>query len=91
MGLAANLLKSPVDVRLADVSDIPDSIDHAIYFADDHNHKMEILDKLLAREDVGQAIIFATTQRLPPNWVSASLSWDSTLALSTAAWTRRID
>ena len=60
--LAANLLKSPVDVRLADVSDIPDSIDHAIYFADDHNHKMEILDKLLARDDVGQAIIFATTQ-----------------------------
>jgi len=60
--LAANLLKSPVDVRLADVSDIPASIDHAIYFADDHNHKMEILDKLLARDEVGQAIIFATTQ-----------------------------
>ena len=61
--LAANLLKSPVDVRLADaLGDIPDSIDHAIYFADDHNHKMEILDKLLARDDVGWAIIFATTQ-----------------------------
>ena len=60
--LASSLLKSPKEVHLASVSDIPQGIEHSIYFADDHNHKMELLDALLARPEVDQAIVFATTQ-----------------------------
>ena len=56
------MLKSPKEVHLASVSDIPQGIEHSIYFADDHNHKMELLDALLARPEVDQAIVFATTQ-----------------------------
>ena len=60
--LAAKMLKAPIDIRLANVNDIPTTIHHAIYFADDHNHKMEILDKLLHCAEVDQAIVFVTTQ-----------------------------
>jgi superfamily II DNA/RNA helicase len=62
MRLARNLLDQPVEINLAGNQRKHENIQQFLYFADNLNHKMRLLDHLLKDETINQAIIFTSTK-----------------------------
>jgi len=60
--LSKNLLNKPVEINLASATRKHENIEQALYFADNLNHKLRLLDHLLKDETIKQAIIFTSTK-----------------------------
>ena len=63
LGIAADLLRNPVEVRLSNVIDRHTGIEQCVHQADDMAHKERLLDHWIAREELTQALIFTATKR----------------------------
>ena len=61
--LAASILQQPANIGLAEPDTIPDTIEHSLIFCDSHEHKLEVLDLMLSKGNVRQALVFVTTQK----------------------------
>ncbi len=61
--LAQSILKDPVNIGLAEPDTIPDTIQHNLVFCDSHEHKLEVLDLMLTKSNMRQALVFVTTQK----------------------------
>jgi len=60
--LSKNLLNKPVEINLASSTRKHENIEQCMYFADNLNHKLRLLDHLLKDETIKQAIIFTSTK-----------------------------
>lgn len=60
--LSKNLLNQPVEINLAGNKKKHENIEQGLYFADNLNHKLRLLDHLLKDETIKQAIIFTSTK-----------------------------
>jgi superfamily II DNA/RNA helicase len=60
--LAKTLLNDPVEIRLASNTKGHQNIQQQLYYADNLNHKLRLLDHLLEDETIKQAIIFTSTK-----------------------------
>lgn len=60
--LSKNLLTQPVEINLASSKRKHENIEQGLYFADNLNHKLRLLDHLLKDETIKQAIIFTSTK-----------------------------
>jgi superfamily II DNA/RNA helicase len=60
--LSKNLLNQPVEIKLASNKQRHENIEQFLYYADNLNHKMRLLDHLLKDETIKQAIIFTSTK-----------------------------
>lgn len=60
--LSKNLLNNPVEINLAASKRKHENIEQGLYFADNLNHKLRLLDHLLKDETIKQAIIFTSTK-----------------------------
>lgn len=60
--LARNLLNNPEQINLASNTKKHENIEQSLYFADNLNHKMRLLDHLLQDSTIKQAIIFTSTK-----------------------------
>ena len=49
--------------RLAEPDTIPETIQHNLVFCDSHEHKLEVLDLMLTKSNMRQALVFVTTQK----------------------------
>jgi superfamily II DNA/RNA helicase len=60
--LSKNLLNQPTQINLASNKKKHENIEQALYFADNLDHKMRILDHLLNDQSIKQTIIFTSTK-----------------------------
>ena len=61
--LAVSITKDAAHIGLAEPDTIPDTIMHNLVFCDSHEHKLEVLDLMLSKGNVRQALVFVTTQK----------------------------
>ena len=61
--LAQSILRDPVNIGLAEPDTIPETIQHNLVFCDSHEHKLEVLDLMLTKSNMRQALVFVTTQK----------------------------
>lgn len=61
--LAASITKDASHIGLAEPDTIPETIMHNLVFCDSHEHKLEVLDLMLSKGNVRQALVFVTTQK----------------------------
>ncbi len=61
--LAQSILQDPVNIGLAEPDTIPETIQHNLVFCDSHEHKLEVLDLMLTKSNMRQALVFVTTQK----------------------------
>src|SRR5690606_29357066 len=61
--LAGDMLREPQRLQLASQQQRHENIAQALLYADDHHHKMQILDHLLRDTRMNQAIVFTSTKR----------------------------
>ena len=61
--LALSITKDASHIGLAEPDTIPDTIMHNLIFCDSHEHKLEVLDLMLSKGNVRQALVFVTTQK----------------------------
>lgn len=62
IGLAKNLMQDPKQITLAKTQDKHDDITQSLYYADNNEHKKELLNHWLKTEEINQAVIFVPTQ-----------------------------
>lgn len=60
--LAGNLLKNPCQINLAETTKKHENIEQALYFADNLQHKLRLLDHLLTQTLSQQTIVFTATK-----------------------------
>lgn len=60
--LSRNLLDNPVAINLAGAKKRHDSIEQYLYYADNLNHKLKLLEEILKDPDIKQTIIFTSTK-----------------------------
>jgi superfamily II DNA/RNA helicase len=60
--LSKHLLEEPAEIKLASNKKRHENIEQFLYFADNVNHKIRLLDHLLQDETLNQAIIFTSTK-----------------------------
>ncbi len=61
--LALSITKDASHIGLAEPDTIPETIIHNLVFCDSHEHKLEVLDLMLSKGNVRQALVFVTTQK----------------------------
>ena len=61
--LALSITKDASHIGLAEPDTIPETIMHNLIFCDSHEHKLEVLDLMLSKGNVRQALVFVTTQK----------------------------
>ena len=61
--LATSITKDASHIGLAEPDTIPETIMHNLVFCDSHEHKLEVLDLMLSKGNVRQALVFVTTQK----------------------------
>jgi len=71
--LAADLLRDPVRVDVASHTDTHENITQRLHWADNNNHRDQLLESILAGKDVDQALVFTSTQR-DADWLSERLA-----------------
>jgi len=70
--LANDLLREPQRIDVASHTDTHENITQRLHWADNNNHKDQLLEHLLADKDVDQALVFTSTQR-DADWLSERL------------------
>ena len=61
--LAKELLREPLRIDVASHTDTHADIEQRLHWADDFMHKNALLDHILTGREVGQALVFTSTQR----------------------------
>ena len=62
LNLAHSILTDPVEVRIAPEAPAADTIDQTVYMVE-RNRKQDLLNHLLAGEEISRALVFARTKR----------------------------
>ncbi|MBT9493743.1 MAG: DEAD/DEAH box helicase [Paucibacter sp.] len=70
--LAQDLLRDPMRIDVASHTDTHENITQRLHWADNNNHKDQLLEHLLADKDVDQALVFTSTQR-DADWLAERL------------------
>jgi superfamily II DNA/RNA helicase len=60
--ISQKLQKDPFEIRIEPHKTSNENIDQELYYVDDMNHKMQILEHLLQKEEVSQSIVFTSTK-----------------------------
>jgi len=71
--LAADLLKDPQRIDVASHTDTHENIEQRLHWADNPNHKDQLLEAILANPEMDQAVVFTSTQR-DADWLSERLA-----------------
>jgi superfamily II DNA/RNA helicase len=61
--LAQRLTRNPKRIEVATISTAKANIEQRLFFADNHNHKTQLLDALLRDTELTQAVVFIATKR----------------------------
>lgn len=61
--VSQKMQKDPVEIRIAPSLSTKNSVEQRLYLTDNSEHKMRLLDHLLAQEPIQQAIIFTAKKR----------------------------
>jgi superfamily II DNA/RNA helicase len=70
--LAHDLMRDPLRVDVASHTDTHENITQRLHWADNNNHKDQLLEHLLADKDMDQALVFTSTQR-DADWLAERL------------------
>ncbi|MDT8998107.1 DEAD/DEAH box helicase [Paucibacter sp. APW11] len=70
--LAHDLLNDPLRIDVASHTDTHENITQRIHWADNNNHKDQLLEAILAERDLDQAVVFTSTQR-DADWLAERL------------------
>ncbi|QPF73583.1 DEAD/DEAH box helicase [Roseateles sp. DAIF2] len=70
--LAHDLLNDPLRIDVASHTDTHENITQRLHWADNHNHKDQLLEAILAERDLDQAVVFTSTQR-DADWLAERL------------------
>ncbi len=60
--ISQKLQKNPFEIRIEPHKTSNENIDQELYYVDDMNHKMQILEHLLRKDEVTQSIVFTSTK-----------------------------
>jgi superfamily II DNA/RNA helicase len=71
--LAHDLLRDPVRIDVASHTDTHENITQRLHWADNHNHKDQLLESILAEASLDQAVVFTSTQR-DADWLAERLA-----------------
>ena len=71
--LAQDLLRDPVRVDVASHTDTHENITQRLHWADNNNHKDQLLESILADATLDQAVVFTSTQR-DADWLAERLA-----------------
>ncbi|MBC7483681.1 MAG: DEAD/DEAH box helicase, partial [Rhizobacter sp.] len=71
--LAQNLLRDPKRIDVASHTDAHENIEQRLHWADNVNHKNALLDHILTRKEMEQALVFTSTQR-DADWLADRLA-----------------
>jgi superfamily II DNA/RNA helicase len=71
--LAQNLLRDPKRIDVASHTDTHENIEQRLHWADNVNHKNALLDHILTRKEMEQALVFTSTQR-DADWLADRLA-----------------
>ncbi len=71
--LAQNLLRDPKRIDVASHTDTHENIEQRLHWADNVNHKNALLDHILTRKEMEQAVVFTSTQR-DADWLADRLA-----------------
>ena len=70
--LAQDLLKDPIKVDVSGHTDTHENITQRLHWADNNNHRDQLLESILGGKDVDQALVFTSTQR-DADWLAERL------------------
>src|SRR6218665_2017601 len=70
--LAQDLLRDPIKVDVSGHTDTHENITQRLHWADNNNHRDQLLESILADKDVDQALVFTSTQR-DADWLAERL------------------
>ena len=70
--LAHDLLRDPLRVDVASHTDTHENITQRLHWADNNNHKDQLLEAILAEPELDQAVVFTSTQR-DADWLAERL------------------
>ncbi len=70
--LANELMRDPQRIDVASHTDTHENITQRLHWADNNNHKDQLLEHLLADKDLDQAVVFTSTQR-DADWLAERL------------------
>ena len=70
--LAQDLLRDPQRVDVSGHTDTHENITQRLHWADNYNHRDQLLESILAGSDVDQALVFTSTQR-DADWLAERL------------------
>ena len=70
--LAQDLLRDPVKVDVSGHTDTHENITQRLHWADNNNHRDQLLESILGGKDVDQALVFTSTQR-DADWLAERL------------------
>ncbi|MGQ3050661.1 MAG: DEAD/DEAH box helicase [Roseateles sp.] len=71
--LAQDLLKNPERIEVANHTDTHENITQRLHWADNPNHKDQLLEAILANPEMDQAVVFTSTQR-DADWLAERLA-----------------
>ena len=71
--LAHDLMRDPMRIDVASHTDTHENITQRLHWADNNNHRDQLLESILADKDVDQALVFTSTQR-DADWLSDRLA-----------------
>ncbi len=71
--LAQNLLRDPQRIDVASHTDTHENIEQRLHWADNSTHKNAMLDHILTRHEMEQALVFTSTQR-DADWLADRLA-----------------
>ncbi len=71
--LAHDLLNEPERVDVASHTETHENIEQRLHWADNNNHRDQLLEHILAERDLDQAVVFTSTQR-DADWLAERLS-----------------
>ncbi|CAN5919972.1 DEAD/DEAH box helicase [soil metagenome] len=71
--LAQNLLRDPKRIDVSSHTDTHENIEQRLHWADNVNHKNALLDHILTRKEMEQALVFTSTQR-DADWLADRLA-----------------
>jgi superfamily II DNA/RNA helicase len=70
--LAQDLLRDPERIDVSSHTDTHENIEQRLHWADNGNHKDQLLERILAESTLNQAVVFTSTQR-DADWLAERL------------------
>ena len=80
LALSRNILKDPLEISIETEEDKQENLEQRLHYVDDIHHKLKILDHLLKKPEIKQAIIFTSTKRQADELTHNLIKMDYTAA-----------